>query len=382
MSEVELVAKEDVRNVALGDLVVQSTSSGELTTDLNKDQLAKVDEFKSKLDWKDSQSTMTFGLATQRKVDAVSRKMLDGAISKDLGSVGGELRQLVAICKGLQDDSNKVKAASANPEPSWFERTVKGAMSLAAAVENLIRQYQEISPQIDKLEGTLMGHRTSLFRNIVLLDEQYDASLDHFRELELVIIAAKMAMEDCEAAIQKAQVKAKQTNSMVDATEAKDLVKRKDELNETVTNLMKSRQLFMMALPDIRIQQDIDKQIVRQIQNMSTQGLTVIRSTLGRAVLRGKSRDAQNAVDSTADFIEGAIQSGMDDLGDLQQQVHAGSIRGIASIEVIESANAKLIEIIENTASLVEQSREANGNAQSRLRDCENQLKDALMRVN
>jgi uncharacterized protein YaaN involved in tellurite resistance len=339
--------------------------------ELSKDKLQKKEELKGKLDLKDGQSIISFGVEAQKQVTSVSQDMLNGVRNKDTGAAGEALNEMMSSVRGIDTDNLKN-----GEEPGFFGKL----FGKLAPVAKFIQQYEEVESQIEKISDKLEKHRRDMLRDINMLDDLYESTLQYFHDLELYILAGEEKLQEIdEKVLPKMKKEAEKSGDMVKTQEANDMAKLRDDLERKVHDLKLTRQVTMQSLPSIRMTQDLDKSLVNKIQSTRINTIPMWQTQLAQAVTIARTRDAAKTVKDANDLNDQLLRANADNLHQATTEVRNTIEQGAFSIDAIEYANNKLIETIQDGVDTVNEGKQKRADAEKRLQDCESQLKQKLM---
>jgi len=123
-----------------------------------------VEEFAKKIDIMDSNMILQYGAAAQKNVAGFSENALDSVRTKDLGSVGESLSELVVELKGF----------GAEEEKKGFLGLFKKAGN---KLESMKAQYAKAEVNVDKIARELEKHQVVLLKDVAMLDQMYELNL-------------------------------------------------------------------------------------------------------------------------------------------------------------------------------------------------------------
>ena len=116
------------------------------------------------------------------ELQQISQSMLADVKNKDLGPAGDGLRAWSRRCAAFRCP-NWTRAA----KRSWWEKL----MGRAAPIAKFQERYNDVQDQIDRISDTLLGHETTLLKDIKSLDKLYEKTLDFYHELAMYIAAGE-----------------------------------------------------------------------------------------------------------------------------------------------------------------------------------------------
>ncbi len=337
------------------------------------DKRAAIEARMAELDLGDTQSIITFGSKAQEELTAISNEMLDGVRNKDTGPAGDALGRMVSSIRGFD-------VAELNPgrDRSWWE----WLMGKATPVAEFVAQYEGVRGQIDKIADDLLGHETTLLKDIKFLDRLYEKTLAFYDELGLYIAAgeAKIAGLDSgdipakEAAVSAAP----EGEAVIAAQELRDLRAARDDLERRVHDMKLTRQVTMQSLPSIRLVQENDKSLIGKIKSTLVNTIPLWETQLAQAVTIARSRDAAEAVKGATDLTNELLTKNAENLQMANREVREQMERGVFDIEAVKQANDRLIATINESLQIADEGKARRVAAEAELVRMEGALKDTL----
>ena len=336
--------------------------------ELEPEARAAVETLVKEIDLRDTQSLLFFGSNIQQELTRVSDSMLEGVRNKDVGPASGSLNDMVGMLRGFGAEDLAKK-------PGFFARV----FGTAKPVVKFLQQYESVRGQIDTVTDQLEVHKTQLLTDIVSLDRLYDSSLEYFRTLETYIAAGdeKLHQLDTEL-IPAAEAAAADEEDVLQAQSLHDLRGVRDDLERRVYDLRLTRQVTMQALPSIRLVQENDKGLVRKIQSTVVNTIPLWRQQLAQAITIYRSGQAAETVKAATDLTNELLEKNADALQLANRQVRKQIERGVFDIEVVQRANNKLIETIQESLQIAEEGKQKRAAAVQQLEVCESELHQAL----
>jgi len=339
---------------------------------------AEIRRRMTEVDVSNTQSIIKFGSQAQENLTAISDEMLDGVRNKDVGPAGTSLRKMVNTIRGF--DINELAPGGASQ--GFLVRIwnwIRGRSSKAA---DFVTQYEEVRGQIDKVQDELLGHETKLLKDIKFLDKLYESSLGFYDELALYIAAGEAKLSDLDATTIPAKVAeveaAPEGEGVMKAQELRDLRAARDDLERRVHDLKLTRQVTMQSLPSIRLVQENDKSLVNKINSTLVNTVPLWQTQLAQAVTIQRSRDAAGAVKGATDLTNELLTKNADNLQMANREVREQMERGVFDIEAVKTANARLIQTIEESLAIADEGKKNRADAEAELIKMESELKATL----
>lgn len=333
----------------------------------------QVQALLARLDIDDTQSIIGFGTEAQRELTTVSEQILEGVRNKDTGPAGSALNDMMLKVReidvgGLRDGS----------EPNWFQRVILRRISPLA---RFMQQYEQVRSQVDRIHGELETHRLKMTQDITRLDKLYEVTLDYFHSLGDYIIAAEerlRQLDDEEIPRLKATAESEASGDMLATQRLADVSNARNDLERKLHDLKLTRQVTMQSLPSIRINQDLDKSLVTKIQSVLVNTLPLWKNQLAQAVTLFRTKEAADTLHNVNKTTNELLEANAAGLKSTNRSVRAAVEEGIFSIDSVERANQNLIDAIQESISITDEGRRKRSEAESRLQQAEQTLKETL----
>lgn len=336
----------------------------------NKVSRERARELASKINLRDSQSIITFGVEAQKATTQVSEQMLQGVRTKDTGPVGDAMNQMVREMKGLD-----FGALATGKKPGLFQKL----LGKASVLQKFLDRYKTVEGQILQTYNVLEGHRVQMLKDIVSLDKQYEATLGLLDSLDEQIAAMDYLIEDVNTnMIPEAKTKSETSGDMADVQDLRDLTEARDSLERKRTDLLLTRNLTIQALPSIRIVQANDKGLAEKIQSQLLNTLPLWKRTMAISIAAWRAEEAGKATKAATDFTNELIVNSAKQLNTSNAIARKEIERGIFDVEAAEQANDLLIATINESIDLAEQGKAKRADAEQRLIAAEQKLKESL----
>ncbi len=338
---------------------------------------AEIRRRMNEVDISNTQSIIKFGSQAQENLTAISDEMLDGVRNKDVGPAGDSLRSMVNTIRGF--DASELAPGA---KQGFLARIWGWITGRSSKVADFVTQYEEVRGQIDKVQDELLGHETKLLKDIKFLDKLYDSSLGFYDELALYIAAGEEKLKELDSTVIPAKVteveNAPEGAGVMVAQELRDLRAARDDLERRVHDLKLTRQVTMQSLPSIRLVQENDKSLVNKINSTLVNTVPLWQTQLAQAVTIQRSRDAAGAVKGATDLTNELLTKNADNLQMANREVREQMERGVFDIEAVKTANARLIQTIEESLAIADEGKKNRADAEAELIKMESELKATL----
>lgn len=347
------------------EIVTLEAAPASLAADIRK----RMDE----IDMGNTQSIISFGSSAQAELQVISQQMLQDVKNKDVGPAGDSLRNMVSTIRGFSVSELDVRRSR-----SWWEKL----LGRAAPFAKFVARFEDVQGQIDKVTNELLGHETTLLKDIKSLDILYSKTLDFYNELALYIAAGEAKLADLDTTTipaKEAEVAAApEADQVMTAQELRDLRAARDDLERRVHDLKLTRQVTMQSLPSIRLVQENDKSLVTKINSTLVNTVPLWETQLAQAVTIQRSREAAESIRSANDLTNELLTSNAENLQQANRVVRTEMERGVFDIEAVKKANATLIATIDESLAIADEGKRKRAAAEVELVKMEADLRDTL----
>jgi uncharacterized protein YaaN involved in tellurite resistance len=329
-----------------------------------------VEEVKGKLDLKRPESILYYGVDLQERLDQISSQMLEGVRDRDLGEIGGKLKELVLNLKGL-------KLEEVESRPAWWERL----LGLKRSVEELFEEYREVEEQVEGIVTKLERDRLQLERDLIQLEELYNRSLQYLQQLELYIKAGEEKLEELNRLIEERRREVEEKGGVIEAQQLRDLIEFRDNLDRRLHDLKLTRQVVLQSLANIRLIQENNKVLINKITSTILNTIPLWKSRMAQVVAIARGQGVASDLKGASDFTNQLLEEGARQLKESTEAIRREGERGIVDIESLKRANQQLIEALLLSAEIAEEGRQKRREGEKVLRELEEQLKEGLIEV-
>lgn len=356
--------------VAAEEPAVKSAAQQErekLRTVLSESEQKQVDAFVRQIDLTNSQLVLQYGAGSQKKIADFSEAALGNVRTKDLGEIGEELTRVVTELRSFEDEEE---------EKGLFGFFKKNSNRLAA----LKARYDKAEANVDKICRTLEGHQIQLLKDAALLDQMYQLNLNYYKELSMYILAGKEKLEQVRTReLPELVARAEASGLPEDAQKARDLSELCNRFEKKVYDLELTRTVAMQMAPQIRMIQSSDAMMAEKIQSTLVNTIPLWKSQMIIALGVEHSRQASEAQREVSDFTNSLLKKNAEKLKTATVETARESERGIVDMETLIATNENLISTIDEVMRIQSEGREKRREAEVRLTELEDQLKNKLL---
>jgi len=340
---------------------------------LPEQEKSRVLAIKQGISFTDSQAVVQYGVGAQGKIADFADSILSEIRNKDAGSVGTSLSDLLVTIKDINVD----KLGSRSPLAS-----IPIIGNLVDAARKFVQRYEKLSVQIERITNDLDKSRIQMLKDIALLDKLFEKNWAYLHELDLFVLAGKMALEDLQKdVIPGLQEKAKASGDPQDAQKLQDAMQFADRFDKKLHDLILSRMVSIQTAPQIRLIQNNDQLLVEKIQTSILNTIPLWKNQIIIAITLFRQKKALTIQKEVTDATNDLLVKNSEMLKDSSLEVARQSERGIVDIETLQKVNADLISTLEETIHIQEEGRTRRRAAEEELKKMEEDLKQKLVAV-
>ncbi|MBR1219637.1 toxic anion resistance protein [Bradyrhizobium sp. U87765 SZCCT0131] len=334
-----------------------------------------VARIKSEIDISDRSRIVTFGDRAQRSVVEFADRILAQTQNRELGTTGKLLSDILAKARGLDP--------AALQDSGLLTRLFS---SVEARLRRFSEQFGDVASQIDRVCVELDRNKETLRRDIALLDDLHEQTKSALVDLDAHIAAGKGFAEEFRRGQlveleRAAKTQSQDSDALLAAQTYQDAVQALDRLEKRVFYLQQARQIGIQQLPQIRIVQSGDETLIENLQ--ATTELTIPVWKQKMILLLGLKRQEsalalqKTVTDATNEMMRQASEMMKSQAIEIEKQ----SQRGIVDIETLEKTNRDLIDTVSGVLNVQEQGRKKRADAEQRMAQLTDELKDALAKT-
>ncbi|MBQ9155912.1 MAG: toxic anion resistance protein [Eubacterium sp.] len=335
---------------------------------LTEEEKRQVDAFVNQIRIQDSTSIMQYGAGVQQKMADFSEGTLEKVRTKDLGEIGDLLGGVVTELKKFDEEDSKGISG-------FFKKK-------AAKAESLKLRYDKAEANIEKVTKTLEGHQIQLMKDSAVLDQLYELNKNYFHELNMYILAGKKKLKLVETEeLPALRAKAAETGLPEDAQAVNDMEGMLTRFEKKIHDLELTRMVSLQMAPQIRMIQSSDITMSEKIQTTLTNTIPLWKSQMVIALGLEHSRKAAIAQRQVSDVTNELLKKNAEKLQMATVETAKESERGIVDMDTLVTTNEALINTIDEVMQIQREGRQKRKEAEGRLSELEQDLKQKLLAV-
>jgi uncharacterized protein YaaN involved in tellurite resistance len=337
-------------------------------------ELSRARDMAKQINLTDTQSVIQYGVGAQTKIAGFADTILAEIRNKDAGYVGDALGGLLGKIK-------EVDVGSLGTGGSFLEK-VPILGGFVSSVKKFITRYEKISVQIEKIIMELETARMNLLRDITMLDTYYEKNREYLRELDIIIAAGGMKIEEVRAAVlPELKAKAEASNDPMDAQRFQDMNQLVNRFEKKLHDMKLSRMIAIQAGPQVRLVQGNNQMLVEKIQSSILTTIPLWKNQIVIAISLMRQKKALELQKEVTDRTNELLKKNAEMLKEGSLGVARESERGIVEIETLKQVNNDLISTIEETLKIQREGKDKRRLAEEELVKMENELKTRLKTI-
>ncbi len=342
----------------------------ELNDDLlSAEERQAVEDFSKKIDVRDSNMILQYGVAAQKSVASFSENALNNVRSKDLGEIGQDLSQLVVELKGFGAEEEKKGLFG------FFKKA-------GNRLESMKAQYSKVESNVDKIAQSLEQHQITLLKDVAMFDQMYELNLKYYKELTMYILAGKKRLEEVRTTeVEELRKKAEQSGLAEDAQAYNDLVNLCNRFEKKLHDLELTRVISVQMGPQTRLLQNNDTLMIEKIQSSLVNTIPLWKSQMVLALGMEHSRQATAAQNAVNEMTNDLLKKNADALKMGTIATAKEAERSIVDIETLQHTNEQLISTLDEVLTIQQEGAAKRKTAEVELGRIEGELKQKLLEL-
>ena len=335
---------------------------------LSEAERQAVAAFAEKIDITDSTQVMQYGSAAQKNIAQFSETALSSVRTKDLGSVGEALSNLVIELKQVGQPEKKGFGG-------FFQRSTH-------RMEEMKAQYAKAEANVDKIVTMLEGHQVTLMKDVAMLDQMFDLNQQYSKELTMYIIAGKKKLAAIRSGeLEELRKKAEISGAQEDAQAYNDMVNLCNRFEKKLHDLELTRMISVQMGPQTRLLQNNDTLMIEKIQTSLVNTIPLWKSQMVLALGLEHSRQATAAQTAVTNMTNDLLRQNAEMLKMGTVETAREAERSIVDIETLQHTNEQLIQTLDEVVQIQKEGREKRKAAEAELGKIEGELKQKLLEL-
>ncbi len=280
-----------------------------------------------------------FGSGNTKNIIKYSDTLLSQVKAKDIDGVGDKLGEVVQLAKGINVSGLVNGTGSKIP-------LIGGLIDrFSAKKEKILGKYDSLSTQIDKLVGEISVSQKRLGERIVDLEKTYEFNIEEYHDLDVMIIAGEIKLEELNDEISTMQDD-DSTDSMF-AQKISDIQNVRNRLDKRIHDLRTMQTVAVQTAPMIRIVQQNNRILIDKFNNLQELTIPSWKKQFTLAVALIEQKKAVELAQKIDDTTNDLMRQNADLLKQNTLSTAKAAQRSVVDIETLEYVQATLIKTVE-----------------------------------
>lgn len=301
MSAIKLVLDGDTPENSSSEVNEAAVTPAQLLAKverLSAEEELQITQFSRKIDLNRSEIAANYGVSVQKQSAEIASKTLNGVKNMHSGEIGDLLIRLVAAIDSLEGESDKSGSIL-----SFFRR-----LRVSESEMKIKRENAEIT--IDQIERHLEGHKLTLQKDIILLDELYEENWELYKALTMYIKAGEQALERArETELASLVDRAKITGRAEDSMLAEIYEGNCDQFENQLHQLRLTRTICFQSAPQIIMLRRSDEELLIKLQSSIVNTIPLWKKQAAMAAALNNNRKAASAVGTLDEFTNSMVKN-------------------------------------------------------------------------
>lgn len=341
-------------------------------SNLSKDEIDKYNRLNSSLQINDINSITSYGSELQTSMTKYSNDFLNAVRTSRCGEIGTLIDDLLTELGYV--DINDFDEVSPLKK---FLMSIPIIKSLFKSVEKAMRKYDSIAKNVDDISKKIGAMRLLAVRDNNALQVMFDNNISYGEQIEELIIAGKLKLEEVNNKIDEMNVNADQ----YDSYEIHDVEMFKNNLERRLTDMLTLRYVIKQSLPQIRTVQFNNLAIADKAQSIISTTIPVWRNQLSIAVALNNQKNSIEAQRKISDTTNKILLKNAEILKNNSIYVAKESERSVVDVETLRETTVKLIDTLNEIQNIHKEASNNRKMIESDLIKIENQLETAMTSI-
>ena len=341
-------------------------------SNLSKDEIDKYNRLNSSLQINDINSITSYGSELQTSMTKYSNDFLNAVRTSRCGEIGTLIDDLLTELGYV--DINDFDEVSPLKK---FLMSIPIIKSLFKSVEKAMRKYDSIAKNLDDISKKIGAMRLLAVRDNNALQVMFDNNISYGEQIEELIIAGKLKLEEVNNKIDEMNVNADQ----YDSYEIHDVEMFKNNLERRLTDMLTLRYVIKQSLPQIRTVQFNNLAIADKAQSIISTTIPVWRNQLSIAVALNNQKNSIEAQRKISDTTNKILLKNAEILKNNSIYVAKESERSVVDVETLRETTVKLIDTLNEIQNIHKEASNNRKMIESDLIKIENQLETAMTSI-
>jgi uncharacterized protein YaaN involved in tellurite resistance len=333
---------------------------------LTAEDQRRIEEFKKEINLDRPELLVQYGVSIQKNLSKLSEEMLAHVRNRDTSEVGNYLNEMMLAVKGLNVESMT--------NPNLFTKVWNKIMSELSLFKG---GFEKVTDQLDYMIVKLEASKEELLSDVRKLDKTFEENLTYHHDLELLIQAAEEYISTAGQQVNSAHSVIKE-DDYVSIQKLKDQKSALTQFEKRIHDLKLTKTLTLHVLPQIRLIQHNNNELVNKIQSSILHTVPVWKNQIVLALAIQRQKQVAEVQKKISDTTNELITKNSEVLKETTLNVATLSEQGIIDTEALKKVNEDLIGTIGGMLQIYQEGREKRNLAEKELLEMERKLKATI----
>lgn len=284
---IENTPKNEIKVVSQGT-VAQTTQ--EIINNLSEEQKLRALQVKDSLDISRPDTIMNYGSDSYQILSKAADKILTKSNGRDNEEISNLISEMMTrVNEVMPDDIEKAKKRSLF---SWGKKQVKKKMT------EIMVKAQSVEGSLTQLTGQLVNQRDKLVKSNNVLNEMFYDSKTYFDSLNVEIAGGQLKLDELvNETIPKLKEEYSRTNDPFTQQEIMKLESIRNDLENHIDGLMRSRDVIVTQSYQIQIIQQGNNELAKKLDKSITEVVPMWKSQMSMMMMMSNTENALATVD-------------------------------------------------------------------------------------
>jgi len=300
-----------------------------------------------------------FGTASTNRISATSQKILAGTKASAVDDFGDKLNELVATTKKL------------DPADIGKPSLIKKLFGIGSSVKDQFQaQYQTVEQRMNTLIAEIDSMAKLMEQRIDDLETMYKENEDAYKQL-----SQDIAQINSIVATMKADLAAQPTpTDPIEAQRLNDYQELIDRLEKRADDLERGKQLVILSLPEIRIEQTNKRNLVASIATLKSTTIPAYQGLFSRYILAMETKKGNQVVAALQDATDEAFRKQADLVRQNAVDSAKAQQRSVVTTETLIHCRDQMLATLDDVKKINDAGRKARQDARPQLEQLEQSL--------
>lgn len=358
---------------AIQPIVKRINEQGEVNLALlTEEEKEKYGKLTQNLNTNDVNSIANYGTELQSTMARQSNDFLASVRTQQGGEIGGLIDDLLGQLSYIELDELEA--------PSTFVKVMRKIPvlnKLVSSVEKILHKYDTIEKNVNTISQKIQVTRLTSLRDNNALEVMFNNNLEYGRQIEDLIIAGKLKLEQIESQINDMVQHADQYESY----QIQDVQEYHHALERRINDLITLRYVMKQSLVQIRTVQRNNISIADKAQSIVATTIPVWRNQLSIAVALNNQKDNIEAHRKVTETTNTILRKNAELLRTNSIETAKENERSVVSIETLRQTTQELLRTVQEVKQIHENATAKRREAEQEMLKLEKELEGNMVAI-